>query len=67
MKFDRINAAEKFESETTAFVHAMERRAELLARMTKMRAMLNETRNKSAELKQALERFKQRQTRLGAD
>ena len=36
-----------------------------IARLLKMRAMLQETRNRSAELQTALEQFKYRQAKIG--
>lgn len=36
-----------------------------VARLLKMRAMLQETRNRSAELQTALEQFKYRQAKIG--
>lgn len=40
------------------------RRARILRSLRKSRAMLQETRSRSAELQEALERFKQRQTKI---
>lgn len=40
------------------------RRARILRSLRKSRAMLQETRSKSAELQDALERFKQRQSKI---
>ncbi|MEO8801784.1 MAG: hypothetical protein ABI375_00335 [Rudaea sp.] len=40
------------------------RRARILRSLRKSRAMLQETRSRSAELQEALERFKQRQSKI---
>ena len=40
------------------------RRARIVRSLIKMRAMMQETRNKSAELKNAIERFKDRQAKI---
>jgi hypothetical protein len=40
------------------------RRARIIRRLIKMRAMVQETRNKSAELHDAIERFKDRKAKI---
>ncbi len=40
------------------------RRARIVRSLVKTRAMLQETRNRSAELQEAIERFKQRQAKI---
>ena len=43
------------------------RRARILRSLRKSRAMLQETRNKTAELQEALERFKQRRSKIAIE
>ncbi|MGA9335642.1 MAG: hypothetical protein WBV39_15285 [Rudaea sp.] len=43
------------------------RRARILRSLRKSRAMLQETRNRTAELQEALERFKQRQSKIAIE
>jgi hypothetical protein len=78
MKFTRANAAtavalltrtdEQHESlpamsEDTSSTDLV-RRARIIRRLIKMRAMVQETRNKSAELHDAIERFKDRKAKI---
>ncbi|HET8941279.1 MAG TPA: hypothetical protein VFN13_04750 [Rudaea sp.] len=43
------------------------RRARILRSLRKSRAMLQETRNRTAELQEALERFKQRRSKIAIE
>lgn len=42
------------------------RRARIVRKLIRMRAMLHETRNKSDELKSAIERFKERKAKISS-
>ena len=63
MKFQQyaVTPAEPPVSDATA---ASSNQAEILRRLLKTRAMLQESRNRSAELQNALERFKYEQSKI---
>ena len=63
MKF-RQNAAIRLEAQPSDAAAVSSNQSEIVRRLLKTRAMLQESRNRSAELQNALERFKYQQSKI---